>query len=608
MDPHSPAPTTLAELLRRLTPRLWVTPLVTATLVVGFAASTWLWGASPSAPNAEQLLQAGAAYFPLTVGQGQWWRLVTGPFVHAGVFHLLLNVWAFWNAGQLTERLFGNAAFAVVVLASALAANVLGLHLHPATVLVGFSGAVFGVYGALLAFLVRQRDQLPTGVVRALRGTTLSFLLLNVVVSATIPFVTWSMSVGGLSAGVVLGAVLARDLTQPRRDLGRRWVEALGVVLLILGGVALLLARSGADATAESPQAWTQQARVKATLADHAGAVLAYGKVLASQPDNLDARLGRATAHVALGHGLAAVADLHEAERVRAGAAPGSLWCEALALADDLDPALARCDAVRPAEGPFAQAQAQLHRAVLLARRGRFTEAHQAVDRALELTGPRNPRVGATRAQVLASQADREHVVALCEATAVALDAQALDACLWALRDVGAVPAGERLLARAAAVTTNAASDLELERALLLLGAGDGPRALALADARTGPSAALERAWVHVLAQDGVGALVALQGEPADAPLAASTRCWAQVLLGQLADAEQSCAQAVALLPGSDWDEGMAAFVRHDTREAARRWELVHSVDPRLAPFIAPWLAKARAAVELSPALDGGLP
>src|SRR5262249_11764523 len=109
-------PQTVGELLELITPRAWVTPALTALIVIGFGVEVAL-GASPFEPTTGQLLKVGAEFGPLVV-EGQWWRLFTAMFLHGGIVHLAFNLWAFWSAGKLTERIFGNAAFFAIYLTS----------------------------------------------------------------------------------------------------------------------------------------------------------------------------------------------------------------------------------------------------------------------------------------------------------------------------------------------------------------------------------------------------------------------------------------------------------------------------------------------------------
>ena len=82
-------------------------------------------------------------------------------FLHFGAVHLTLNMWALWDGGQLVERMYGHARFAGIYFSSGLTGNLLSLVAHKGlAVSGGASGAIFGMYGALLVFLWRERRNL----------------------------------------------------------------------------------------------------------------------------------------------------------------------------------------------------------------------------------------------------------------------------------------------------------------------------------------------------------------------------------------------------------------------------------------------------------------
>ena len=149
----------LQDLLYQRTPHAPVTAaLVTVNLLVFLAmlaSGAGLWHSS----NSVQLAW-GANFGPAT-GVGEWWRLGSAMFLHFGAIHLTLNMWALWDGGQLVERMYGHARFALIYFSSGLAGNLLSLVAHKGLAISGgASGAIFGMYGALLVFLWRERRNL----------------------------------------------------------------------------------------------------------------------------------------------------------------------------------------------------------------------------------------------------------------------------------------------------------------------------------------------------------------------------------------------------------------------------------------------------------------
>lgn len=89
--------------------------------------------------------------------EGEWWRLIIGPFMHAGPGHLFGNVAMLFIAGMGCEHAFGPARTLAIFLLSALAGSVLGVFFN-AMPSIGISGAVFGIIAALIAFLSKNED------------------------------------------------------------------------------------------------------------------------------------------------------------------------------------------------------------------------------------------------------------------------------------------------------------------------------------------------------------------------------------------------------------------------------------------------------------------
>ncbi len=103
-------------------------------------------------PESEQLIQWGANYKPVTL-DGEWWRLFTSCFIHIGVIHLLMNMYALLYIGLLLEPLLGSKRFIIAYILSGLAASITSTWWHDLVISAGASGAIFGMYGVFLAML-----------------------------------------------------------------------------------------------------------------------------------------------------------------------------------------------------------------------------------------------------------------------------------------------------------------------------------------------------------------------------------------------------------------------------------------------------------------------
>jgi len=183
--------------------------LVTANVLVFVAAA--IGGAGIVVPNPTVLQAWGTNFGPLTTN-GQWWRLVSSIFLHFGVFHLALNMWALYVGGRLAERLFGSRAFTLIYFAAGVSGSLSSLLWNPAVNSAGASGAIFGIYGAMLAFFLRKNSSIPPPIVRQQRSSGIAFIAFNLVNGFSHAGIDNAAHIGGLAVGLVMGLVMARPL------------------------------------------------------------------------------------------------------------------------------------------------------------------------------------------------------------------------------------------------------------------------------------------------------------------------------------------------------------------------------------------------------------
>jgi len=223
--------------LQRLIPRVLVTPAIITGCVVVFLLMA-IEGDGLVTVDTKAAIDWGANYVPLTSG-GQWWRLVTSLFLHFGVLHLLFNMWVLSDVGRLVERLVGHTGIAMGYLISGFVGSVTSLLWHDATVSAGASGAVFGVFGMLLGFMVFQRNSVPIQIAKEHRSQALAFVAFNVLFGFSIPWIDQAAHLGGFAAGFLCGLVLNGDLNDAVvRRSRRNWI--LGMSGLVVAALAVM--------------------------------------------------------------------------------------------------------------------------------------------------------------------------------------------------------------------------------------------------------------------------------------------------------------------------------------------------------------------------------
>ena len=164
------------------------------------------------------------------------WRMLTAAFLHSpdSLLHIILNMYTLWIFGQALEPLLGRARFLALYLISAVGGSVGYLLLNPVLVpgqglvgVVGASGAIFGLFGAML--LVQRHRGGETRQLWVL-------IAINGVIGFLIPQIAWQAHLGGLITGGLCAAVLAYTPRGPRQRL----LQAAGLAAVL----ALLIAVS----------------------------------------------------------------------------------------------------------------------------------------------------------------------------------------------------------------------------------------------------------------------------------------------------------------------------------------------------------------------------
>jgi membrane associated rhomboid family serine protease len=156
--------------------------------------------ATGSGFGGSRLFEEGALRGP-DVANGDYWRLVSAGFLHAGFFHLLFNMFSLWILGTLLEPAIGQLRFALIFFVSLLAGSFGALVVDPNTLTVGASGGSFGLMGAAVVVL-RNRGINP------LESGLGLWIGLNLLITFTVSGISIGGHIGGLIGGTLAALVL----------------------------------------------------------------------------------------------------------------------------------------------------------------------------------------------------------------------------------------------------------------------------------------------------------------------------------------------------------------------------------------------------------------
>jgi rhomboid protease GluP len=166
-------------------------------------------GVDPVQPAGPDLVAWGSNYTPLTLG-GQWWRLLTACALHGGLWHLLLNTYGLLFIGTLLEPLVGRGRLLLLYALTGIGGSLASVWWHAGGVnSVGASGAIFGLYGAMLTLTATNAARLSRPARAALFVHTLYIVGTNFATTVN-PSVDHAAHLGGLLTGLLIAWPLLR--------------------------------------------------------------------------------------------------------------------------------------------------------------------------------------------------------------------------------------------------------------------------------------------------------------------------------------------------------------------------------------------------------------
>lgn len=150
------------------------------------------------------LINKFSTYGPL-IRIGEYYRLLTGAFIHVDIFHILFNMYALYTIGSQAESFFGKAKFITIYLFSAITGSLLSIVFNLDTASIGASGAIFGVFGAMIYFGYHYRVYLGNTLLKQLVPIVLLNLLLGFALNGVDNFAHIGGLVGGLLMAMAVG-------------------------------------------------------------------------------------------------------------------------------------------------------------------------------------------------------------------------------------------------------------------------------------------------------------------------------------------------------------------------------------------------------------------
>ncbi len=175
----------------------------------------------------ETLIKYGANYNTAIMENGEWWRLISSMFLHIGLLHLLMNMLAIFYLGTAVEKIYGSIRFLFIYGLAGIGGSIASFA-FTTSISAGASGAIFGLFGALLYFgVIHKRLFFQT------MGTSILLIIaINIVIGLSVEEIDMAAHVGGLITGFFAAAIV----NLPKNKNIKKQLIACVATIILLGG------------------------------------------------------------------------------------------------------------------------------------------------------------------------------------------------------------------------------------------------------------------------------------------------------------------------------------------------------------------------------------
>jgi len=184
-------------------------------------------------PDSSSLINAGANFAPTTIGRGEYWRLLVSIFLHAGIFHLALNLYALIGFGPMAESALGRWRFVFIFILSGVVGGLCSMLANPITTSIGCSGANLGIIGALMLSSWLKRAELSARLSRPQLLLLAIFLLYSLLLGLSSTYIDNGAHLGGFITGMFASLLLTKPANRKVSFFSSAPAKALALTAVI---------------------------------------------------------------------------------------------------------------------------------------------------------------------------------------------------------------------------------------------------------------------------------------------------------------------------------------------------------------------------------------